>query len=56
MSEAIYHHIGRDGAAKRVDSAVEAVTAAEVDGFAWLHYREATRDDLAELIGLLGLH
>ncbi|MCP9929689.1 magnesium transporter CorA family protein [Cyanobium sp. AMD-g] len=56
MSEASFYVIGRDGPAKRVASAVEAVTAAEVEGFAWLHYREATRDDLAGLVGLLGLH
>lgn len=37
-------------------SAVSAIEAAEVDGFAWLHYREAHRDDLADLVGLLGLH
>jgi magnesium transporter len=56
VSVASFHVIGREGPAKRVASAVEAVTAAEAEGFAWLHYREATREDLAGLVGLLGLH
>jgi magnesium transporter len=56
VSDASFYVIGRDGPAKRVASAEEAVTAAEVEGFAWLHYRDATRDDLAGLVGLLGLH
>ena len=56
MSDACFYQIGRDGPAKRVASAVAAVAATEVDGFAWLHYRQARREDLAELVGLLGLH
>ena len=56
MSDACFYQIGRDGPAKRVASAVAAVAATEVDGFAWLHYLQARREDLAELVGLLGLH
>ncbi|MCP9832765.1 MULTISPECIES: magnesium transporter CorA family protein [unclassified Cyanobium] len=56
MSDACFYQIGRDGPAKPVASAAAAIAAAEVDGFAWLHYREASREDLAELVGLLGLH
>ena len=56
MPDACFYQIGLDGPAQHVASAVAAVTAAEVDGFAWLHYREATKEDLAELVGLLGLH
>lgn len=56
MAEASFYLIGSDGPPTRFETAKAAVTAAEVNGFAWLHYREATRDDLAELIGLLDLH
>jgi magnesium transporter len=56
MSDASFYRIGRTGPAMPVASAAEAVAAAEGTGFAWLHYREATRDDLEELVGLLGLH
>ncbi len=56
MADASFHVIGRDGPARRVASAVGAITAAEVEGFAWLHYREASREELDELVGLMGLH
>ncbi len=56
MSDASFYLVGRTGPPKRMASALEAVAAAKGDGFAWLHYREASRDDLAELVGLLGLH
>ncbi|MEA5442298.1 magnesium transporter CorA family protein [Cyanobium gracile] len=56
MSDASFYLIGRNGPAKRLASAMEAVTASDVDGFAWLHYREASRDELGKLVGLLGLH
>jgi magnesium transporter len=56
MSDASFYRIGRTGPAKRVASAVEAVSASDLDGFAWLHFREASRDELDQLIGLLGLH
>lgn len=56
MSDACFYRIGHTGPAKRVASAVEAVAAGDGDGFAWLHYREASRDELGELVGLLGLH
>lgn len=56
MSDASFYRIGRTGPAKRVASAVEAVAAGDGDSFAWLQYREASREELGELVGLLGLH
>ncbi len=56
MSDASFYRIGRTGPAKRVASAIEAVSDSDLDGFAWLHYREASRDELDPLVGLLGLH
>ena len=53
MSDASFYRIGRTGPAKRVASAVEAVAAGDGDSFAWLQYREASREELGELVGLL---
>jgi magnesium transporter len=56
MADPSCYRIGRTGPAMRLASAQEALSASEADGFAWLHYREASRDELDQLAGLLGLH
>ncbi len=56
MADPSFYRIGRTGPALRVASAEEAVGTSEADGFAWLHYCEASRDELDHLVGLLGLH
>lgn len=56
MSGSCFYQISSNGHPKRVGTAEAAVAAAEVSGFAWLHYSEATRAQLMGLIGLLGLH
>ncbi|MDM7951956.1 MAG: CorA family divalent cation transporter [Cyanobium sp. CZS 25K] len=56
VSGACFHQIGADGPAKHVATAAAAIAAADGDGFAWWHYRQATREDFSELVGLFGLH
>ena len=56
MSGTCFHQIGDSGPPRRLPTAAAAVAAAEGSGFAWLHYTDATREELAELVGLLGLH
>ena len=56
MSDSSFYQFGCSGPPKRVGTAEAAVAAAEESGFAWLHYNEATREELEELVGLLGLH
>jgi magnesium transporter len=56
VSGSCFYQIGSSGPPKRVGTARAAVKAAEESGFAWLHYTEATRAELEELVGLLGLH
>ncbi|WP_255108525.1 magnesium transporter CorA family protein [Synechococcus sp. RedBA-s] len=56
VSGSCFYQIGSSGPPKRVGTARAAVAAAEECGFAWLHYNEATRVELEELVGLLGLH
>jgi len=56
VSGACFYQIGADGPAKRVATAAAAIAAADGDGFAWWHYRQATREDFSELVGLFGLH
>ncbi len=56
MSGACFFLIGNNGPPKRVGTAEAAVAAAEGSGFAWLHYCNATREELSALVGLLGLH
>jgi magnesium transporter len=56
VSGSCFYQIGSSGPPKRVGTARAAVKAAEESGFAWLHYNEATRVELEELAGLLGIH
>ncbi len=56
MSGSCFYQIGNIGPPKRVGTAEAAVAAAEVDGFAWLHYSEATKAELTGLVDLLGLN
>lgn len=56
MPGSCFYQIGNNGPLKRVGTAEAAVAAAEVSGYAWLHYSEATKEELTGLVGLLGLN
>ncbi len=56
MPGTCFHQIGDSGPPRRLPTAAAAVAAAEAEGFAWLHYSEVSREELTELVGLLGLH
>jgi magnesium transporter len=51
-----FYQICNNGPPKRFETAVHAVSAAEGNGFAWLHYGGPTRKELSGLVELLGLH
>ncbi len=56
MSEALFYHISEAGELARVATADAALAAAKEGGFVWLHYSQATKEELSNLIEPLGLH
>jgi len=56
MSESWFYHISQAGKLSRVATADAALAAAKDGGFVWLHYCEATKEELSHLIDPLGLH
>ena len=56
MSESLFYHISEAGERSRVATADAALAAAKDGGFVWLHYSQATKEELSNLIEPLGLH
>ncbi len=56
MPRSFFYQICSNGPPKRHETAVAAVAAAAENGFAWLHYSGAPREELSGLVELLGLH
>jgi magnesium transporter len=56
MSESWFHHIAPTGTLVRVASLDAALEAANGGGYTWLHYCQPTKEELATLVGPLGLH
>ncbi len=56
MPESSFYHILPKGTLARVATLDEALTAAKHGGFAWLDYRQPTKEQLSVLTDSLGLH
>ena len=56
MSESLFCHISEAGVISHVATADAALAAAKDGGFVWLHYSQATKEELSNLIEPLGLH
>ena len=56
MSESLFYHISEAGELSHVATADAALAAAKDGGFVWLHYSQATKEELSNLIEPLGLH
>jgi Mg2+ and Co2+ transporter CorA len=56
MSGSSFVHISRAGKLVRMPSPASALEAAKKGGTPWLHYSQPTKEDLSELVDLLGLH
>jgi magnesium transporter len=56
MPERRFYHIPPSGGLVPVATLEEVLAVAQDGGYVWLDYREPTRDDLAALIGPLGIH
>jgi magnesium transporter len=56
MPESSFYHISSKGKLACVATLAEALTAAKNGGFAWLDYRQPTKEELSVLIEPLGLH
>jgi magnesium transporter len=56
MSESLFYHISKAGELSHVATVEEALAAAKDGGSVWLHYCQATKEELSNLIDPLGLH
>ena len=56
MSESWFCHISQAGKRSRVATVDAALAAAKDGGFVWLHYGQATKEELSHLIDPFGLH
>ena len=56
MPESSFYHILPKGTLVRVATLDEALAAAKNGGFAWLDYRQPTKEQLSVLTDSLGLH
>ena len=56
MSESLFYHISEAGELSHVATVDAALAAAKDGGFVWLHYSQATKEELSHLIEPLGLH
>ena len=56
MSESLFYHISAAGKLTHLATADAALAAAKDGGYVWLHYRQATKEELSKLIEPLGLH
>jgi len=56
MATSEFYHISSGGSLEKISTLAGAVSAMKDDGYIWLNYRKASRDDLSEIIEPLGLH
>jgi len=56
MSESTFIHVTKTGKLSHVPTVSQALAAAKKGGFLWLNYYQPTKDELAPLIDLFGLH
>lgn len=56
MSESKFYHFSQSGLFYGVESLAEAVTALREGGFIWLNYYQPQKDELNNLIDLIGIH
>ena len=56
MAKSEFYHITSGGSLEKISTFAGAVSAMKDDGYVWLNYLKATREDLSELIEPLGLH
>ena len=56
MSESSFFHISKAGILSHVATVDAALAAAKNEGYVWLHYGQATKEELSNLIDPLGLH
>jgi magnesium transporter len=56
MSESLFYHISEAGELSHLATADAALAAAKDGGYVWLHYSQATKEELSKLIEPLGLH
>jgi magnesium transporter len=56
MSVSTFYHVTTTGKLVCVPTAVKALAAAKRGGYLWLDYCDPSREELSELIPLLGLH
>jgi magnesium transporter len=56
VSESLFYYISEAGEFSHVATADAALAAAKDGGFLWLHYAQATKEELSSLIDPLGLH
>ena len=56
MCESLFYHISQTGEISHLATVAAALAAAKNGGFVWLYYRQATKEELSNLIEPLGLH
>ncbi len=56
MATSEFYHISSGGSLDKIETLAGAVSVLNDDGYVWLNYRKASREDLSELIEPLGLH
>lgn len=56
MATSEFYHISFDGNLEKISTLEGAVSAMKDDGYIWLNYRKASRDQLSELTEPLGIH
>lgn len=56
MSESLFYHFSKAGKLTHLATAEAALAAAKDGGYVWLHYCQATKEELSHLIEPLGLH
>jgi magnesium transporter len=56
MSELRFYHVSQKGKLTSVETVDAALAAAKNGGFLWLDYCQPTKEELSNLIDLLGLH
>jgi len=56
MNETRFHHVTHEGTVVILPTVAAALDAAKAGGYVWLDYCQPSREDLAPLTALLGVH
>lgn len=56
MDTSEFYHISSGGSLEKIGTFAGALSAMKEDGYVWLNYRKASREELSELAEPLGLH